>query len=175
MVWNIVVYFYFTVWLVRNSAVGWFTVHRKTAIGLLTVHSRAQKRQFLPPYSCLRQRGMNFRKIEGDKGKQKSVTGSSKLLGGRRRRSSIAKDKSWTKYSANILQITMIFGRLPRYLADYHDHCPWPTHWTRIGDYCTGAILWLCDIFVSCHMTVNTQTAMFGHLVTSPFTVPFEP
>ena len=67
------------------------------------------------------------------------------------------------------------FGWLPRYSADYNDIRPWPAHWTRTGDSCTGAHLWRCHIFVSCHKTGNTQTAIYGHLLTSSFANPFEP
>ena len=48
-----------------------------------------------------------------------TVTGSIKQPGSRRGRSSIAGDK----YSANIRQITKIFGGLP---VNYHDICPRP-------------------------------------------------
>ena len=100
-------------------------------------------------------------------------TDSSKPVGGKKRRSSIAGDKYSAKYLTNIQQITKMFCGLPWCLADYHDLCPWSAHWTGTGDYCTGSHLWLCHIFVSCQKTGNTQTAIYGHIVTSPFAVPF--
>ena len=51
--------------------------------------------------------------------------------------------------------IRRIFCRLPRYSADYHDIFPGPAHLTKTGDYCRGAHLWLCHIFVSGHKTGN--------------------
>ena len=35
-------------------------------------------------------------------------------------------------------------------------------------------LLWLCHTFVFSHKTGNTQTAIYGHLVTYPFNVPFK-
>ena len=81
-----------------------------------------------------------------------AATGSSKQLGGRQRRSSIAGDKYSEKYSVNIWQITKIFGGLPWYLADYHDIRPQPAHCTyqfgTVGMNTAARLLWLLH-FVS--------------------------
>ena len=102
-----------------------------------------------------------------------NVTGNGKHLDDQQRMSSITGAKYWAKSSVNIWQFIKIFGGLPWYLADYNDICRWPAHWIKTGDYCTGARLGLCHIFVSCHKVGNTRTTIYGHLVTSP--VPFEP
>ena len=88
----------------------------------------------------------------------------------------IANSKPWIifgeifgKYLADyqdIRQINMIFGRLPWYSSPAS-----PLNRDRTFVSCNKTEPG--SRFVYSHKTVNTQTAIFGHLVTSPFAVPF--
>ena len=46
-----------------------------------------------------------------------------------------------------------------------------PAHCPEAGDYCTGTHLWFRHIYVSCHKTRNTQTAIYVHLVRSTLAI----
>ena len=92
------------------------------------------------------------------------------------RRSSLAGDKYLAKYLANIKQITKIFGEEPWYLVDYHDICPRPACPLNRDMgllHRSSSVASSLSLFPHTHKTGNTQTEIYGHLVTSPFAVPF--